>query len=53
MMTGEKKLINWVKRVLIANIINGIGFQQKSHYDFPVVEPINTYLTELAHLEGI
>jgi hypothetical protein len=50
---STKKLINWPKRQLIAATLTEVRDKQNSSYDFPVVEPINTYLTELAHLDGM
>lgn len=40
-------LINWQKRELVRRVIVEIQTSQQTRYDFPVVEPINTFLTEL------
>jgi len=48
---ADRKLVNWVKRLLIGGIVKEIRYQQGCGFNFPVVEPINTYLTELAHLD--
>eukprot|EP01119_Soliformovum_irregulare_P008636 TRINITY_DN2173_c0_g2_i1.p1 TRINITY_DN2173_c0_g2~~TRINITY_DN2173_c0_g2_i1.p1 ORF type:complete len:1338 (+),score=458.05 TRINITY_DN2173_c0_g2_i1:150-4016(+) len=44
-------MINWSKRKLIANVVSQIQLLQGSSYSFPVVEPINTFLTELPHID--
>jgi hypothetical protein len=40
-------LINWQKRELVHKVIVEIQQYQIQNYKFPVVEPINTFLTEL------
>lgn len=43
-------LINWQKRDLVHKLIVEIQQYQNTNYKFPVVEPINTFLTELPSL---
>jgi hypothetical protein len=43
-------LINWQKRELVHKVIAEIQLYQNLNYKFPVVEPINTFLTELPSL---
>lgn len=43
-------LINWQKRELVHKVIVEIQHYQNLNYKFPVVEPINTFLTELPSL---
>ena len=43
----KNNLINFQKRELIYNVIEEVARYQQSPYLFPVVEPINTILTDL------
>jgi hypothetical protein len=39
--------INFQKRELVYNVIAEVGTYQQTAYNFPIVEPINTFLVEL------
>ncbi len=50
-MKSNESIINWSKREMISKILQEIKLKQQSSFTFPVVEPINTFLTELPFLE--
>lgn len=48
-LQNNKELINYAKRALICNVIREVQLNQQPAYTFPVVEPIHTFLSELAY----
>jgi len=50
-MQSNHNIINWSKREMISKILQEIKLKQQSTFTFPVVEPINSFLTELPFLE--
>jgi len=50
-ITEDDKTINWTKRELIGKIVMEVQEFQQKPFPYPTVEPINTFLTELPHLE--
>lgn len=42
--------INFPKRELVFNVVSKLSFLQTSKYDFPPVEPLNTFLRQLPRL---
>ena len=50
-LQNDPKMIHWGKRELISKILQEIKLRQQVPFQFPVVEPINSFLTELPHFE--
>jgi hypothetical protein len=50
-MQSNHSIINWSKREMMYKIAQEIRLRQQCSLSFPVVEPINTFLTEVPFLE--
>lgn len=46
----NKEYINFAKRELISGIIMEINLYQQSAYNFPILQPVYTFLLELPHM---